>query len=247
MPGIINPWVGYSMMIVGSVLIIVSIPTFKFSKKAFGGLLAVGIVLLVAGILSWHYIALHNQSIKTKAVAATTTTPSTTTEPENIFTPTLQPDSTAPARLAEVPKKRVQWADDGNKLKTIARVQEFDNTASPVDIAAAAPAYAVPDHEPKPVPARPVVVVPTPTIYEPAYITPPVVVEDVQPEPTAGPVYWSPPQRYPTVDAIADERQRFWSKPETPDVDRQRRVGQLREYALTLGRDRDGSSVPIAA
>jgi hypothetical protein len=60
-----------------------------------------------------------------------------------------------------------------------------------------------------------------------------------------GPIYYSPPSAYPDVNDMADERQRFWSRPETPTLDHHRRVQGLREAALSLGPSRDGRSILV--
>jgi hypothetical protein len=67
------------------------------------------------------------------------------------------------------------------------------------------------------------------------------------PPSVGGAVYYHPPYPYPTVGEIAEERNRFWAKPETPDIDRHRRLGQLRDYALTMRPQRSGLMVPVAA
>lgn len=50
---------------------------------------------------------------------------------------------------------------------------------------------------------------------------------------------------YPTVEEIRIERERFQSRPDTPDLDRKRRTSLLREYALDMGHPRDGSMIPL--
>jgi hypothetical protein len=60
-----------------------------------------------------------------------------------------------------------------------------------------------------------------------------------------GPMYYSPPASYPDVNDMADERQRFWSRPDTPTLDHHRRVQGLREAALSLGPSRDGRAVLV--
>ena len=57
---------------------------------------------------------------------------------------------------------------------------------------------------------------------------------------TAQPIY-----TYPTVEEIRIERERFHSRPDTPELDRKRRTSMLREFALDLGHPRDGSMIPL--
>jgi hypothetical protein len=85
------------------------------------------------------------------------------------------------------------------------------------------------------------------TPYAPA---PPLTADSMQAQdptgvglPAAGPVYYTPPSKYKTPDDIAKEREVLWNTPETADTTRRRRLGQLREIALTL--KPDPMSVPI--
>lgn len=49
-----------------------------------------------------------------------------------------------------------------------------------------------------------------------------------------GQQFYSPPYNYPTVDSIAEERQRLWNRVQTPESDRATRLATLRELALGL-------------
>jgi hypothetical protein len=49
----------------------------------------------------------------------------------------------------------------------------------------------------------------------------------------------------PNPVAMVDERQRFWARPETPEVATRRRQTLLREAAAELRLPRDGSMIPV--
>ena len=125
--------------------------------------------------------------------------------------------------------------------RPLAHVKRFDKTEPPVQVQTQ-PIEAVADHVPRPVPAQRVTLG-----YQPASQPGPVselggvaagFVSQTPPL-SSGPVFYSPPTRYPSVDDIATERQQFWSRPETPALARDRRIGELREAALQL-RSPDG-------
>lgn len=144
-------------------------------------------------------------------------------------------------------RKKVCWKDQhgGGEQEHIAVQKEFDGDASPRDLRAC-PEQGVRDHPPKPVPAVPRAQRKLALGYESASMPVPSTHANPPPAETRGPMWYTPPSRYPSVDDIAAQRQRFQARPETPAIDRQRRVGMLREAALMLGPPRDGSLVPMS-
>ena len=147
------------------------------------------------------------------------------------------------------PAPAVSWSDDTGLEKVV----QFGKDDAPAAILAAVP-QSQPAHEPKNVPMR----LPPPALPEfvplvAGYMAASApgcnLADTFNPPPIApsvgGAVYYKPPSKYPTVGEIAEERSRFWSKPETPEIDRHRRLGQLRDYALTMRPQRSGTMVPL--
>lgn len=166
-----------------------------------------------------------------------------------IPTPTHTQTQTQPPQQAQHPQRKVlQWADrlgesaqprreSTSQQRHIGEVREFWKEDPPVNVSQM-PSTPVPDHVPKPVPARP-------TIYrygyQPGYVEPETVadiasvIDQRQNVLAEGPQYYSPGSAYQlTIDELADERNRFWQRPETPELARSRRVNMLREIAATL-------------
>jgi len=150
---------------------------------------------------------------------------------------------------ATAPSPAVSWSDDTGLEKVV----QFGKDDAPAAILAAVP-QSQPAHAPKNVPMR----LPPPALPEfvplvAGYMAASApgcdLADTFNPPPIApsvgGAVYYKPPSKYPTVGEIAEERSRFWSKPETPEIDRHRRLGQLRDYALTMRPQRSGTMVPL--
>jgi hypothetical protein len=154
----------------------------------------------------------------------------------------------------------VTWMDDNKPDSPLSAVKEF-RTEEPVKAVRDALIDLVPDHPPKAVPA--VSVARRLSLgYEKPYVCPGAAVSvpyaqagvnvvDVgalNPESAnecTAPMFYTPPSQYPTVDDIATERQRFWCRPETPETDRARREGLLKEASFLLGPPNDRSMVPV--
>jgi hypothetical protein len=126
----------------------------------------------------------------------------------------------------------------------LSRVKTFDSLESPAAVRRQL-VQLMPDHAPKNVPATPLSMKATqPSRYATPYdpsggpSPPPALFQG-----SKGPVYYTPPSRYPTPDDLAEERQRFMQQPDTPACDRSRRLSALREIALTL--KPDPMAVPI--
>ena len=121
------------------------------------------------------------------------------------------------------------------------------SVASPASPSAPMPVYAPPSLSPA---SESSVVIPVVAGYMPASAPGGDLADVFNPAPlppsVGGAVYYHPPYPYPTVGEIAEERNRFWAKPETPEIDRHRRLGQLRDYALTMRTQRSGLMVPVA-
>ena len=152
------------------------------------------------------------------------------------------------------PAAVVTWSDSSRSNKPLESVMEFQAQDAPATIASGTVQLQA-AHDPKAVPMRVPypVYAPLPVVagYMPAAAAPAVDLATVfnpaeVPPSVGGAVYYKPPSKYPTVGEIAEERNRFWSKPETPDIDRHRRLGQLRDYALTMRPQRSGAMIPVA-
>jgi hypothetical protein len=126
----------------------------------------------------------------------------------------------------------------------------FDAGAAPSQVRNEAPKHQ-PPHEPGVVPAQPrkarLGYAPP---YEPR--SPAALAEDFNPPEvtpvSAGPVYYKPLSKFPTVNDIVQQRAVLQSRPDTPELDRHRRLSLLREYALAIPitTQRSGLQVPVA-
>jgi hypothetical protein len=146
-------------------------------------------------------------------------------------------------RRAERRERRVTWAEEPH-------VRPF--LASDPSMAARSPA------SPARVPAAQVDVVvdagwvePTGVVvpgYEPPFAEAPAVREGDLGSvlPAGGPAAFRSHSRFPTVEEAIEERQRYMARPDTPDLDRKRRMVALREAAATLRPMDPGFAVPIA-
>ena len=155
----------------------------------------------------------------------------------------------------------VTWMDKNKPEGPLSAVKQF-RSEEPVLAIRGTEAVLYPDHVPKPVPAKPMAKRAT-LGYEKPYACPADAAGPNDPLPflnanglgnvdvaesltCKAPMFYTPPSQYPTVDDIATERQRFWSRPETPETDRARREGMLQEAAFLLGPPNYRSMVPIA-
>ncbi len=138
-------------------------------------------------------------------------------------------------------KRRVAWMDDNQPSGSpLARVKDF-HYDDPVIVLHSEREILAPDHPPKQVPA----LLPAQRValgYQSAAAPP---VEPLPPNNFhQASSYYTPPQnRYPTVDEIAQERQRFQARPQTPEMERARRLGGVLEASAML--KPDYMSVPV--
>jgi hypothetical protein len=187
-------------------------------------------------------------SLKRKLLGSIDEETDTTKKPdtiEGLDNPTeasvKKPEILAAAQTPQPTSPAVSWQQD----PSLERVLEFNSVDAPVAISRGIPVDMA-AHAPKQVPA-------VPLRQKLGYVSASQPGEDlaavfnpVEPPPSVGgAVYYKPTYNYPTVGEIAEERNRFWSKPETPDVDRHRRLGELREFALTINPQRSGAMIPI--
>lgn len=160
-------------------------------------------------------------------------------------TPPLQPLSPTPTATPSPrtprDKRRVVWMDDNQPSGSpLARSKDF-HSDEPVIGLHTEQEVLVPDHPPKHVPA----LLPAQRLalgYQsaaspPLQGVPPNNFHQVNP-------YYTPPQnRYPTVDEIAQERQRFQGRTQTPETERARRLSGVLEATTML--KPDFMSVPV--
>ena len=66
--------------------------------------------------------------------------------------------------------------------------------------------------------------------------------------PTAGPLYYAPTFKGPTVNELIEERRRFQERPDTPELQRHRRMGAMWEAAMSIPvhLQRSGLILPVS-
>lgn len=167
-----------------------------------------------------------------------------------------KPEAISLAEVAASPSLGVTWSDGEDDDQPLETVVEFEGAESPQSVSPMnRKAHKRKAHAPKPVPAVPLRRRMDATVpgYAPAFAADaPPVGESFTPAPlppSAGPTYYKPPYKYRTVNQIAEERAQFMQRPDTPELDRHRRVGQLREYglAIPITAQKDGVMVPLTA
>jgi xanthosine utilization system XapX-like protein len=131
-------------------------------------------------------------------------------------------------------RKTVSWPADS----PVATYREFHQEQPSVAVAASRDIASEPRYE---------------TPYDDVALQKAVMERAAQDEAAAqqgGPVYYTPGQALPyyrTPDEIAEERQLALARPNTPELDRKRRMGELAEFAAGLKLERGVFSVPIAS
>ena len=226
------------ILIVAGLVISAASPAAAKRKGAFAAMLTVGTILLIVGVIVCLLPGPAPVSVITPAHRVKVPRSSCFKKKKKVAGGT-------PSLLAEV-GPRLRWIDeDGSNHLPLEHVLEFSPSQAPVQLQNNV-LYEQPAHNPKTVPAIPMsqrfgyvsASAPGPDLA--------AMFNPVAPPPSVGgAVYYKPPQKYPTVGQIAEERNRFMSRPETPDIDRHRRLGQLREYALTMKAQRSGAMVPL--
>jgi len=222
-------------------------------KRAWWAMLAVGVLLLLAGVV----ISLLPQSAFEKKATVPAAPPAQTAPLLKSILKKPEEEGTVLAQVSgdvSPSPTSVTWSDDDREDQALETVVEFEGEESPLSVAPSTKkARKQKAHVPKPVPAVPrrrqlADVVPG---YAPSFDTTAVPMgETFSPAPlppSAGPVFYKPPYKYRTVNQIAEERAEFMSRPDTPELDRHRRVGQLREYglAIPITAQKDGIMVPL--
>lgn len=223
-----NPTVFRSLWITGAVLILVAVPFYR-SSGAFYTLLSLGVAFLLIGTFLWAYSQQQRppvQVVKAEVAAPVVQTSSLAQIPMPIsrhqmetFSHTITP-TPPPSPTAPAPtlKSAISKKDKKKKKKSL-RVSELPEIKEFDKTEAAS---TVSSNRSMPVVnPKPLI---TQAIYSPSYF-----------------------HTYPSFEDIKMERERFTNLPETPDIDRHRRVGMLQEYALSLGQERDGYMIPIVA
>jgi len=236
------PALSATLILVGVVITAVS-PAAAKRKGAFISMLVVGIILAVVGVAVCLLPGPPILSVTVPAHRVKVPKRSCVKKKRKSMTNELSKGN--PSLLAEV-GPRLTWMDGGGSDDLpLEQVLEFSSSEAPVQLQNNV-LHEQPAHDPKTVPAIPMK---QRLGYVPASASGPdlaAIFNPVAPPPSiGGAVYYKPPQKYPTVGQIAEERNRFMSRPETPDMDRHRRLGQLREYALTMKAQRSGAMVPL--
>jgi hypothetical protein len=237
-----------------------------------GVLTAVAIIVFIVYIVLTSKMPQSKSSSSNKSLAAPSASPPATSggssPPPNILpvlaagdgligSSNVQPSGpSAPiikqhGRDSGLQTDKLSWRDQSPVSPgCLEAIVEFDEQDAPARITDAAVVQRD-AHAPKPVPALPRRL--TPRFYQPAFET---AAEPVQFVPSSqadatheqAPIYYAPPQAYPTVNDLVQERARFENRPDTPELQRHRRVTELREAAASLDPavQRDGLMVPIS-
>jgi hypothetical protein len=258
------------LIVLGIILVLCSIAAGR-NKAALASLLTIGGLSLIAGVImvliptpvppAPDTIVVaeevvddmpppppirRRRRVPAKPILKTPSMPSTPTQPVKPTTLAAVGDVTLSP--APSPSPRVTWSDGDDSSSGLEEVVEFEVVDSPAGIAGRS-VVVKPAHKPKKVPA-------VPKRYRAGYVSASAPTDELPslestfnpvpiPPSVGGAVYYKPPSKYPTVGEIAEERQAFYSRPETPDIDRHRRIGQLREIALTLKPERSGNFIPM--
>ncbi len=249
--------IAISLIVIGIVLMFSSLAARK-SKARFGSLLGVGAAATLAGlvvaVVIWNVDPTTNQTSPTKQ--ALNTPILAATDPITVLrTPSAMQDPPAKSALKQAgasltPSPSVTWSDTASA--PLEHVLQFQKEEPSVTLNRESP-VGMPAHDPKHVPAIPKKLVRAG--YESAFAPPlpsnenPVIQDFVTSVPpvTVGPVFYKPVSKYPTLNELMEERRIFQGRPDTPELQRHRRLGDMREAALSvpLHRQRDGYMMPL--
>lgn len=222
---------------IGGVFTVIGLSLIGTSKLAVSMFIILGIVLVCVGLAlyPWRTTRRQNKPKSTTSVLAS-------------------------VRSRPRPRRRVAKTVSWPHESQVAQVREFRQEQPAAAVAAAAEAASAAAQVPVsvPEPARDLqtqmptqMPMPTPR-YEPPFDDQSVYAQPEmisQPDSApAGPIYYTPGQAQPyyrTPDEIAEERQIALSRPNTPELERKRRMGELAEIAATLKQERNIFSVPV--
>ena len=256
--------VGAGLLMVGGVMVVSGACACR-TAAARAGVLTPGSLLLVSGLAVLVYAACGTRCKKS--------TPPTVVRGSHVPEqphPGLSELAVSDAGVRPPTRPGVHWEDElpvspGSPLETVA---EFVSSEPPVAVAES-PRVRQPAHQPLDVPALPRNPdlwtekqkrrhhrrhPPSPRLgYQPASISSapcgPVgaASEAGTFQAAVGSLYYEYKYPYPTVNEVLEERQRFESRPETPEITRHRRIGELQEATVSLSPPgRDGLVVPVA-
>jgi hypothetical protein len=253
-----------ALIVVGTVLLCVVLGVRKrASNAAFGGTLLLAGAFMAAGLSVWKWVPVKaNADTTPKDTAAQPPQPQQvmpksilkTSPPTQLagtgISPVLNPVGINASNLSPSPSpspSTVSWSDRDSR-SPLERVVQFEKEEPP-RLVSAAQAVAMAAHTPRPVPAVPnklrmgyesASLPGQPGALDRAFIAP-------QPPLTAGPLYYTPFTGYPSVNEIIEERNRFQHRPDTPELQRHRRMGADWEAAMSipLRLQREGLMIPV--
>lgn len=230
-----KPTVYHTLWVLGAVLILVSIPCFQTSG-AFYTLLSFGVACVLVGVLLWSYnqqsasapvkqvmLANHDGGITSAAQVPSLPIPEliqNTAMGQTLLSQGLPPNYVMEPTM-ETAKPALSKPDTKtktNKPKTKKKLRVDDKTKVKEYVTTDAPNL---------VASAPATVMQTKDgkiLYVPNGAHMPA---------------------YPNLEDIRMERERFNNRPETPDLDRHRRVGMMQEFALAMPPERNGYMIPI--
>jgi hypothetical protein len=180
---------------------------------------------------------------------ATATVPPTTVRTGQVSGLARPATSTTTDTTSEKVSDKLSWRDQSPVSPGgLEAVVEFDEQDAPASIHDA-PVTLRDAHMPKAVPALPRRY---PRFYQPAFETAAAPVQftpNSQADAThaQAPIYYAPPQAYPTLNDLMLERSQFENRPDTLELQRHRRVTELRDAAASLDPtvQRDSLIVPL--
>jgi hypothetical protein len=241
--------------VIGVVLMLTAIaPRTRGSPRTV--LISFGAILTVIGILGVTVSLLYKPSSPT----VLSPSPSPSNQPKSILKTPLAGGGISAANTAtQSPSASLSWSDSDSSTGVLEDVVEFSIEDAPLKVSATGrKRIKRRAHSPKAVPATPMRRKRRKKIVEdggyesasaPHTPMPPIGCDADDMPITTGPVYYTPPKKFPSVSDLSVERQQFMSLPNTPELDRQRRINGLVEAALSMrmdtGRPGSGFTVPI--
>ena len=258
------------LLVVSAVLLCVALGLGRrASNMAFGSVLALGGAFLVSGtcLLVWLPVEAPGPAesiVHGPAPGAASAAPRSRRQPSKSILKTV---ATAGDQDQTRSPSSVSWSD-GDSQSPLERVVEFRGEEPPVVVARMEPVD-MPAHMPRPVPAVPnklrtgyespavpLLVAAEPNKLRMGYESPAVpglpgqldaAFQRPLPPPSTGPLYYTPFTGYPSVNDMIEERIRFQNRPDTPELERHRRLGLEWEVAMSMARhpDRSGYVIPV--
>lgn len=218
--------------VIGAVLAIIGFSLIGKSNAAVCTLVILGVALVVVGLALYPWAKHRGRKDVAESAALRVSTDGAADDGMSEASARRRRRSSGSKRIRD--RKTVSWPADS----PVATYREFHQEQPSVAVAASRDIASEPRYE---------------TPYDDVALQTAVVEQAAQDEAAAqqgGPVYYTPGQALPyyrTPDEIAEERQLALARPNTPELDKKRRMGELAEIAAGLKLERGVFSVPIAS